>query len=60
MRVMVIPIVRGALGIISRSLLKRLEDLKKNRGQVDSSIPKIGQNTEFRRLEWESLSLKLL
>ena len=53
--VTVIPIVNGALGIISNELVKGMEDLE-IRVQVEAiSITKVGQNTEksprdFRRL----------
>ena len=47
MRVIVIPVVVGALGIIPQSLWNRLEgNLWKNRYHLDYSNVKIGKNTQ--------------
>ena len=45
MKVMVIPIVFGALGTIPKGLLKGLKNLTNNEDHPNYSIIKIGQNT---------------
>ena len=47
MKVMVIPIVVGALGMVTKGLKRRLEEfeISKNQDHKDHSIVKIGENT---------------